>query len=211
MVNKFDKHYYERYAELTLYNVFPEWKSHFSRSDRPDLQNVIDNIGIEVTSSTPSIIRENLSYGAKLLGGKVSKKEEERYRGELFLTSERDVYAFSPTRGLIDADLSPEIISAISHKCSKWKGYKEYSKRGLYIFSGTSLFDKEMLKKIEESESFSFFQIVFINALDRLYYYDDGWKEKEFTDEELADFKKKALEGETSKTEKTAAQREASP
>ena len=68
-----------------------------------------------------------------------------------------------------------------------------------------------MLKKIEESESFSFFQIVFINALDRLYYYDDGWKEKEFTDEELADFKKKALEGETSKTEKTAAQREASP
>ena len=193
-MSKFDKHYYERYAELTLYNVFPEWESHFTRSDRPDLQNEIDDIGIEVTSSTPSTIRERQSYGAKILGKKVSRTEEERYRGELFLTPERVVYAFSPTKGLTDADVSPQIISAITHKKSIWKDYKEYGKRGLYIFSGTSLIDEELLKKIEESEPFSFFQLVFINAIDRIYYFVEGWKEKEFTNEELTGFKKQAQE-----------------
>lgn len=195
-MNKFDKHYYERYAELTLYNAFPEWESHFTRRDRPDLQNEIDDIGVEVTSSTPSTIRENLAYGARLLGGKVSNKDEEQYRGKLFLTSERVAYAFSPTKGLVDADVSPQIISAISHKCSLWKEYKEFGRRGLYIFSGTSLIDEEMLERIETSESFSFFQMIFINAIDRIYYYVDGWKQKEFTDEELAEFKRAAQETE---------------
>jgi len=67
-MNKFDTNYYERYAELTLYSFFPEWKSHFTRSDRPDLQNEIDDVGIEVTSSTPCRIREVASFGARLLG-----------------------------------------------------------------------------------------------------------------------------------------------
>ena len=193
-MNKYDKHYYERYAELTLYNVFPEWESHFTRSDRPDLQNEIDDIGVEVTSSTPSKIREIQSYGTKLLGGIVSSDEEKKFRGKLFLTPKKVAYAFSPTKGLLNVDISPQIISAISQKCSKWNGYKEYSRRGLYIFSGTSLVDEEMLEKVEKSEAFSFFQMVFINTIDRIYYYADGWKEKEFTEEELAGFKKHAQE-----------------
>jgi len=50
-----------------------------------------------------------------------------------------------------------------------------------------------MLEKVEESEACSFFQMVFINAIDRLYYYKDGWKKIEFTNEDLAEFKKSAL------------------
>lgn len=36
--------------------------------------------------------------------------------------------------------------------------------------------------------------MVFINAIDKLYYYENGWKKKEFTDEELSEFKRKATE-----------------
>lgn len=194
-MNKYDKHYFERYAELTLYGIFPEWNSHFTRSDRPDLQNEIDDIGIEVTSSTPTRIREVAAFGAKLLGGKVSIKDEEKFRGELYLTPERIAYAYSPTKGLVDADRCPEIVAAIAQKRSIWKDYKDFCTRGIYIFTGTSLIDDKMLRKIEKSGAFPFFHMVFINAIDRIYYKDNGnWKMKEFTDEELSEFKKQALE-----------------
>ena len=192
-MNKYDKHYFERYAELTLYSVFPEWNSHFTISDRPDLQNEIDNIGIEVTSSTPSRIREVSAFGAKLLGEKVSIKDEKKFRGQLYLSSGKVAYAYSPTKGLVDADRSPEIISAIAHKRDIWKDYSDFRRRGIYIFTGTSLIDDEMLDKIEKHESFSFFHMVFVNAIDKIYYYENGWKTKEFTDEELSEFKKQAI------------------
>lgn len=195
-MNKYDKHYFERYALLTLHCVFPEWKDHFVRSERPDLQNETDGIGIEVTSSTPAHIREVDSYGAKLLGKAVSETDEKRFRGDLFLTSERVAFAYSPIKGLEDSDKSPEIIFAISHKHDIWEGYKEFNVRGVYIFTGTSIIDEEMLEKVEKSEAFSYFQLVFINAMDKMYYYQNGWKKKEFTDEELVEFKKKALAGE---------------
>ena len=195
-MNKYDKHYFERYAELTLYSVFSEWKSHFSKEkrDKPDLQNEIDDIGIEVTSSTPSYIREVEAFGAKLLGGKISIKDEVKFRGQLFLSSERVAYAYSPTKGLVDTDRSSEIIDAIAHKRSIWKGYKEYRKRGIYIFTGTSLIEDDMLDKIEKHESFSFFHMVFVNAIDRIYYFENSWQTKEFSDEEMAKFKSGALE-----------------
>ena len=194
-MNKYNKYYYERYAKLTLENAFPKWKSHFLKVDRPDLQNETENIGIEVTSSTPAQIREAYSYGAKLLGRKVSSEEEEKFWGNLFLTPERVAFAYSATKGLVDSDISPQIISAIAHKRDVWieKGYKDFQIRGVYVFIGTSIIDEEMLEKVEKSEAFSFFQIAFINAMDRIYYYQDGWKQKAFSDEELAEFKKKAL------------------
>lgn len=195
-MSKFDKNYYERYAKLTLDTAFPEWGLHFALADRPDLQNETDGIGIEVTSSTPSQIREVDSLGAKLLGKKVSVEEEKRFRGQLLLTCDRVAWAYSPTKGLVDSDRSPDIIASISHKRSVWieKQYKDFRVKGLYIFIGTGVFDDWMLEEIEKADSFSFFQIVIINAMDRIYYYQDGWKKKEFTDEELAEFKKKALE-----------------
>ena len=96
----------------------------------------------------------------------------------------------------MDSDRSPDIIASISHKRSVWieKQYKDFRVKGLYIFIGTGVFDDWMLEETEKADSFSFFQIVIINAMDRIYYYQDGWKKKEFTDEELAEFKKKALE-----------------
>lgn len=191
-MNKYDKHYFERYALMTLYSVFPEWDTHFTRSEQPDLQNEIDDIGIEVTSSTPSHIREAEAFGQKILGKTVSTIDEKRFWGDLFLTPDRVAYAYSPTKGLIDSDKSPEIISAIKNKRDIWEGYKEYNVRGVYVFTGTSIIDEEMLEKVVKSEAFSFFQLVFINAMDKMYYYHNGWKKREFTDEELSDFKRKA-------------------
>ena len=69
-MEKYDNKYYERYAKLTIDNAFPEWELHFNNTDRPDLQNVIDGIGIEVTSSTPLRIRQADSYGTEHLGKK---------------------------------------------------------------------------------------------------------------------------------------------
>ena len=195
-MNKYDKHYFERYALLTLYSAFPEWEAHFTRRERPDLQNETDGVGIEVTSSTPSRIREVEAFGQKILGKTVSSADEKRFRGDLFLTPERVAFAYSPIKGLEDSDKSPEIIFTISHKRDIWEGYKEFNVRGVYIFTGTSIIDEEMLEKVEKSEAFSYFQLVFINAMDKMYYYQYGWKKKEFTDEELVEFKKKALAGE---------------
>jgi len=193
-MDKYDKYYYERYAELTLYSIFPEWTSHFTRSDRPDLQNEIDGIGIEVTSSTPSCIREAEVFGSRRLGKEVSIKDERRFSGKFYLSSGRTAYACSPTKGLVDTDRSAEIIAAITHKCSIWKDYRVFSKRGIYVFTGTSLIDYEMIDKIEKSESFAFFHMVFINAYDRLYYYENGWKIKQFIDDELTEFKGQSIE-----------------
>ncbi|MDO4834888.1 MAG: hypothetical protein Q4B07_00325 [Clostridia bacterium] len=195
-MNKYDKHYFERYALLTLYSAFPEWEAHFTRRERPDLQNETDGVGIEVTSSTPSHIREVEAFGQKILGKTVSSEDEKRFWGDLFLTSERVVYAYSPTKGLVDSDKSPEIISAIVNKRDIWEGYKEFNVRGVYVFTGTSIIDEEMLEKVEKSEAFPFFQLVLVNAMDKLYYYQNGWRTKEFTDEELVEFKKKALTSE---------------
>ena len=130
-----------------------------------------------------------------ILAKKVSIEEEERFWGEFFLTSDRVAYAYSATKGLINSDRSPQVISAIERKRNTWekKQYKDFRIRGLYIFIGTSAFDDWMLEKIEKSICFSFFQIIIINAMDRIYYYRDGWKKKEFTDEELVEFKEKAL------------------
>lgn len=195
-MNRYDKHYFERYALLTLYCTFPEWEDHFVRSERPDLQNEIDGVGIEVTSSTPSRIREVEAFGQKILGKTVSSADEKRFRGDLFLTPERVAFAYSPIKGLEDSDKSPEIIFTISHKRDIWEGYKEFNVRGVYIFTGTSIIDEEMLEKVEKSEAFSYFQLVFINAMDKMYYYQNGWKKKEFTDEELVELKKKAITSE---------------
>ena len=148
-MTKHDTYYYERYAKLTLEKSFPEWKSHFSKVDRPDLQNESENIGIEVTSSTPSQIREADSYGMKLLGKKVADEEEKKFWGYLFLSPERVAMAYSATKGSVDSDISPQIIAAIAHKRDVWieKGYKDFQIRGVYIFTGTSIIDSEMLEK----------------------------------------------------------------
>ena len=139
-----------------------------------------------------NIIQEKI---IKLLGKKVSREDEKRFRGQLFLTPERVAFAYSATKGLVNTDRSPQVISAITNKRNTWeqKGYKNFRVRGLYVFTGTVFFDDWMLEKIEKSEDFSFFQIVIINAMDRICYYQNGWKEKRFTDEELAEFKEKAL------------------
>ena len=193
-MNKFNKHYFERYAELTLYSVFPEWNLHFFKSDRPDLQNELDDIGIEVTSSLPAQIWEVNAFGNKILGKRVSNEDKKSFAGELFLAPEGVAYAFSPTRGLMDINKCNQILDAISHKRNKWKKYKSFRIRGLYVFTGTSAIDNDILTKIEGSEAFSFFQLIFINAIDTIYYYKNGWKKKAFTNEELSLFKNTALE-----------------
>ena len=101
MKHKYDKKYYEEYAMLTLKYILPDYANNFVHLDKPDLQNEIDGIGIEVTKADHQYYFENINYGRRYLGKKPTAEEINKFRGEFFLNENGYVYAFSPTKGMI--------------------------------------------------------------------------------------------------------------
>ena len=58
-IGEHEKYRYEEcYAKILLERVYPEMYTDLSILDKPDLQNDVLQLGVEVTSAVPSYLRE---------------------------------------------------------------------------------------------------------------------------------------------------------
>lgn len=190
----YDKYYYESYALLTLKHFWKDFKEGFLNSDRPDLQNEKENIGIEVVqalSEYEGMCRsiENNNYGISL------PKEYFEYdnRKDKCNNAYSDRYHIN------------EIINAVNeklHKLNKHEdGYTIFKTNGLYVYAENSLlvFEdvKDILPIINDIQSgFELnFDIIFINAIEKMFIINqnDIVEQCNFDDEKLENIHKEAL------------------
>lgn len=190
----YDKYYYESYALLTLKHFWKDFKEGFLNSDKPDLQNEKENIGIEVVqalSEYEGMCRsiENNNYGVSL------PKEYFGYDNRI----DKCNNAYS------DRDHINEIINAVNgklHKLNKHEdGYTIFKTNGLYVYAENSLlvFEdvKDMLPIINDIQSgFELnFDIIFLNAIEKMFIINqnDIVEQCYFDDEKLENIHKEAL------------------
>ena len=163
-MRRFDNVYFENYAMLTIEYFCPELKGHFCRSDKPDLQNEIDSISIEVTSSESERSRKvNAFAQSKLIGKKPSVSETESFWGELYLEEGR-VIAYSDTEALITPKTEEAIKEALCKKAQLFSQYQKFQHNGIYIFAPVwfTLDDVGSIKGLDHSP----FDFLIINAQD---------------------------------------------
>ena len=170
MSKQYGKYCIEEFARLTLPDILPEYSENWVHSDKPDLQNITDGIGIEVTDSTPENRREIESYGTKRFGKQVSQEEIDKFKGQFYFLGDK-VFAFSSSKGSITPRHIEEIEIAIKRKKEKITKYKRFSKNGLFVISSVmTSTDQERLKTIQYSP----FDFIIVCCFDAFYYCADG-------------------------------------
>lgn len=152
MKETYSKNYFEKYAALTLTKLLNVTADNIIQADRPDLHIPKRNFGIEVTQAlTPAEavadIKKPLYSTLKL---------------NPFDHDERDLEF-----------VINKIDNALERKEQKSKNYTVYIDNGLYIFSHCHNLPENMLLDFFQSQnlSTSFYQHIFINCVDHIYYY----------------------------------------
>ena len=189
----YTKEYHEEYARLTLGFLLPYSINNFFCTDKPDIQNEADSIGIEVTWAGTQDHMKSQSYGYKYLGLIPSLKERSNFMGE-FYSKEGKVYGFSPTKCLISpSDVTINgIKTAIIKKIKKCRSYSKFNEMGLYCYIDYSINDIE-LKDIMKLE-ISPFNFLMVNTMNEIYLIKNNtYKCHKITGNELARIKKQAL------------------
>lgn len=178
----YDKIYFERYAKCNLVTNYCNDYKKLRKLEKPDFQSKKLNTGIEVTKAIPTEEGRALSiinkYFGKKYNGKFIKNEiENKYKGD-----------FKNNIGVIDGvayykreynreEKKNEIEERIEVKLHRLNdNYKLFENNHLYIFSETSLIEKETLEIImEDIKEISLkykFDIIFVNAIDCIYIMD---------------------------------------
>lgn len=188
-----DRVYFEMYARLTLVKLFPEWAVNLKNMDKPDLQDEIDSIGIEVTSSTPAKTREIESYGLKRLGKEVTLVEVENFDGEMYMYpgTKNKLLSFSSTKGgLFTPNYSYEIEQILVQKMLKQETYKRYKNNDIYIFTGSSIVLESDINTEKIRSFLTYFNRIYINCLDHIFVLSSkGIDRYDFTNDDLKNFK----------------------
>ena len=176
----YNKIFFERYAKASLEFFYKEKIVNFIQGESPDLQNEVDNIGIEVTR------------GISQYEGKVSRLESECMSQNLHLEQrfsranrmfrKNFLGVIHESGGFVITD--PEngdnsyeihirqILGKIKIKIEKLhKLYKKYDWNCLYIFSEYPLKPKQLwvLADILNGENLIDYDLYFINAVDCTY------------------------------------------
>lgn len=202
MVKIYTNIYYEEYARLSL-QYLPSFNyNHFVCHDKPDLQNKVDNIGIEVTrlisfkeAEYESVIREIFGKNLTYDDIKDNKKlNSPKFMGRIYNIN--NVIANSYGKGLRNTDAYIiQCIECIKRKCQKMKTYKRFNKNGLYIFMETAIGIEYLTRAYqfidELSQSFDFYIFNFIDTL-QLYDLKSG-QSSQFEVSKLNILKKEAL------------------
>lgn len=187
----YDKYYFEEYARLTLKFVFPYPQENFFCADKPDIQNKINEIGIEVTRTESKTIIEREKYGSRFMGKKPTEKEIKNFGGEFLFHENGTVHGFSPTMGMADPHVFEDISFALKAKKKKFGSYKKFKKMGLYCFN--NWFDVNLdINKIAPMD-ISPFDFLIIMSGDTIHILENG-KYKCFilSDNQLSNIKKAA-------------------
>lgn len=189
----YDKNYYEEYARLTLEDIFPYDLANFSHADKPDIQNKIDSIGIEVTRAECSSLIQTSQYAKRFHGEKPSRKVIDRFHGEFFFNKKGIVIGHSPSKGFITPCTVEQIVFALKGKKKKCPSYEQFSKMGVYFF--TSLFeinDQEIqeLKALDISP----YDFIIVNSGNLIYMIENHQIRQVNVSKKLAKFKSAAKE-----------------
>lgn len=187
----YDKYYFEEYARLTLKFVFPYPQENFFCADKPDIQNKIDEIGIEVTRTESKTIIEREKYGSRFMGKKPTEKEIKNFGGEFLFHENGTVHGFSPTIGMTDPHVFEDISFALKAKKKKFDSYIKFKKMGLYCFN--NWFDGKLdMNKILSLDMLPFdFFIIICN--DTIYMLENGkYRYCVLSSDQLSNIKKTA-------------------
>lgn len=147
--------YYECYAKVILEDLFPERYVNLCVSDKPDLQNIEKNIGVEVTSAVPAEQREavKLWYTMPYVSEEKQKSNKERME-QLGVEYQGDIQAWPAkvySHSEIDGYPIEDFIKAVQNKITKLnKGnYKEFSRYDLFVYSEIYV-NKTLIPKVLE-------------------------------------------------------------
>lgn len=195
----------EYYAYLSLENILGKKHKNFTKSEKPDFHNYIDDIGLEVTRAmTPQDgwMNDLCNKYAGCHKDDIPKKTINDMPGEFFYDENDKRIGASYTKGFYNlSNHIDEIIDSYETKIKKLnKNYKLFKINTLYIFSCANDYQIEpCIEKIKELNSNykNMFEILIINNSDNFYYYDfskDTMQLYELDVDYLSNIKKRALE-----------------
>lgn len=138
--------YNECYAKLVLEKVFPERYNNLIFSDRPDLRNQRNTIGVEVTSAIPEDVKESTKLWYRLESNTAKKPELNKERmKQLGVEYTGGVQAWPPTvypTGNFDESPYKEVLNALRDKVGKLNSGNYALLKRYDLFIETELVDE---------------------------------------------------------------------
>lgn len=200
------KKYYEAYAKISLIDIYNKKLKSAKTTDKesPDIQDDLNNIGIEVTRSSSKIkcivdsISNNLfNKGYKLDELKsIINKNYKSFNGNIGQID--NINYISPHKGLINNSTILKNIKNSIIKKSKlfYDHYKIYNENDLYIFTGDSTLNicdiQEIIDNLQNAKIP--FNKIFINCIDKIFIWDkDSIVQKNINIEKLKYYKLEAI------------------
>jgi len=169
--------YYECYAKIVLEEFFSY--NNLLLDDKPDLQDIQNSIGIEVTTAEEPKMLEAENLYLKLIYADEDTIREKciNRMGQIGLT-----YKDGMLLGLSGNDDFTLVNEAINRKIEKLKsaGYKKFNEYQLFIFSSIYAIDsilQEELNFLLRENIDTFFSKIYILVPEALFYFDLGENE----------------------------------
>lgn len=205
-INKYDKHYYEKYALLSLCYILGLNTNDFEQKDKPDLQSEKYGVGIEVVRAitdqdglTQSLVQRYFGKGIpgeEVVKEVIANNKKGKFKG--YVTSIDGVAVISSANGFHDGALHKNlIVEKIKEKSHLFKAYKHFENNGLYCFAETSILNEtdypDIIKACQESP----FSIVMINCIDSILCWNvsaNAFKRYEIPSEFLREWSQIALQ-----------------
>lgn len=170
--------YDECYAKVVLEKVFPERYSNLQISDKPDLRDESNTIGIEVTSAIPQSKRESVSLWADIESQTAKNPERNKARmKQLGVTYTGGVQGWPATvypTGCFDKSPFVDVIDVIQGKIEKLNS-GEYASLGRYdLYVETELFVErgflpEILNRVLKintmSNTYAYIYMICVNGI----------------------------------------------
>ena len=173
------KEYFEKYAKMSLVDVYNKKLTNAELKDKPDIQDKENDIGIEVTRS--ELNQECLadSISNKIFDKELSIEEIKLRVSKKFKTfngtiGEIDgVKYISPFKGMIDYKTKLDrIIHSIEDKTQKFEeNYTKFNENDLYIFTNDACITYGDIEKVIYNKRIDNcpFDVIFINCIDKIY------------------------------------------
>ena len=200
------KEYYEAYAKISLIDIYNKKliSAKTIGKESPDIQDDLNNIGIEVTRSssnaecmTDAITNNLFNKGYKLdeLKSLINKKYKS-FNGSI---GQIDNFNYiSPYKGLISTSTTIENIKNRIIEKSKlfYDHYKIYNENDLYVFTGNSTLNIcDIQEVIDNLQNIKIpFDKIFINCIDKIFILNkNDIVQKNINTEALRNYKSEAI------------------
>lgn len=180
MKNYLTKEYSEKLAKDTLGSFIDPIFFDYINSDCPDIQSMDGTVGIEVVRAMSEYDGRALAFSNKYFQPKYStkflKKQMSKMKiyGEIIEIPNSNIRVFSPTKGLLETDVSIKIIiDKINDKILLFRNYdKIFEFKQLYVFCHGSYENFDIEYVIRNIKNLSEMEIIFFDNMDKIYKYE---------------------------------------